>query len=87
MHSDYADIPQLPAHSYPGLKKYKHLVGNYGGECLFYICSEFSSSLLIPFCASCFPHLPGAWNLQKFEFSKFPGPIVMTTNCLVEPRK
>ena len=23
---------QLPAHGYPGLKKYKHLVGNYGGK-------------------------------------------------------
>ncbi len=49
----------LPAHGYPGLRKYKHLVGNYGGP----------------------------WQLQKFEFAKFPGPIVMTTNCLVEPRK
>eukprot|EP01122_Echinamoeba_exundans_P010487 TRINITY_DN3938_c0_g1_i1.p1 TRINITY_DN3938_c0_g1~~TRINITY_DN3938_c0_g1_i1.p1 ORF type:complete len:618 (+),score=189.43 TRINITY_DN3938_c0_g1_i1:73-1926(+) len=49
----------LPAHGYPGLKKYKHLVGNYGG----------------------------AWQLQKLEFSTFPGPIVVTTNCLVEPKK
>lgn len=49
----------LPAHSYPELKKYPHLKGNYGGP----------------------------WNLQKFEFAKFPGPIVMTTNCLIEPRK
>src|SRR3990167_8915443 len=49
----------LPAHGYPGLKKYKHLVGNYGG----------------------------AWSEQKFEFRFFPGPIVMTTNCIVEPRK
>ena len=49
----------LPAHGYPGLNKYSHLVGNYGGP----------------------------WNLQKFEFAKFPGPIVMTTNCLIEPRK
>jgi hydroxylamine reductase len=29
----------------------------------------------------------GPWQLQKFEFAKFPGPIIMTTNCLVEPRK
>lgn len=49
----------LPAHGYPGLRKYKHLAGNYGGP----------------------------WQLQKFEFAKFPGPIVMTTNCLTEPRK
>lgn len=38
-----------------------------------------------------YPHLVGnygaAWQLQKFEFNKFPGPIVITTNCLVEPRK
>ena len=50
---------QLPAHSYPALHQYKHLVGNYGGP----------------------------WQLQKFEFAKFPGPIVMTTNCITEPRK
>lgn len=49
----------LPAHGYPGLKKYGHLAGNYGGP----------------------------WQLQKFEFAKFPGPIVMTTNCITEPRK
>jgi len=49
----------LPAHGYPGLKKYKHLVGNYGG----------------------------AWQEQKFDFRNFPGPIVITTNCIVEPRK
>ena len=48
----------LPANTYPGLKKYKHLVGNYGGP----------------------------WQLQKMEFGKFPGPIVVTTNCLIEPR-
>lgn len=38
-----------------------------------------------------YPHLVGnyggPWQLQKFDFSKFPGPIVMTTNCLIEPRK
>eukprot|EP00276_Gloeochaete_wittrockiana_P003842 CAMPEP_0184645228 /NCGR_PEP_ID=MMETSP0308-20130426/1735_1 /TAXON_ID=38269 /ORGANISM="Gloeochaete witrockiana, Strain SAG 46.84" /LENGTH=604 /DNA_ID=CAMNT_0027074095 /DNA_START=122 /DNA_END=1936 /DNA_ORIENTATION=- len=37
-----------------------------------------------------YPHLVGsyggAWQLQKMEFPKFPGPIVMTTNCLQEPR-
>ncbi len=27
----YTHGEMLPAHSYPGLKKYKHLVGNYGG--------------------------------------------------------
>eukprot|EP00053_Salpingoeca_punica_P005902 m.57267 g.57267 ORF g.57267 m.57267 type:complete len:607 (+) comp13447_c0_seq1:134-1954(+) len=55
----YTHGEMLPAHGYPTLKKFKHLVGNYGG----------------------------AWQLQKFEFAKFPGPIVMTTNCIVEPRK
>eukprot|EP01040_Poterioochromonas_malhamensis_P009681 gene9681-10511_t len=36
-----------------------------------------------------FPHLKGhygrAWQLQKTEFSKFPGAILLTSNCLVEP--
>ncbi|MBE1237376.1 hydroxylamine reductase [Phaeovibrio sulfidiphilus] len=36
-----------------------------------------------------FPHLAGhfggAWMLQKREFPQFPGPIVMTTNCLMQP--
>lgn len=38
-----------------------------------------------------YPHLVGnygsAWQNQQLEFSLFPGPILMTTNCLVEPRK
>jgi hydroxylamine reductase len=37
-----------------------------------------------------FPHLKGhygtAWQNQKIQFSKFPGPILMTSNCIVEPR-
>lgn len=49
----------LPGHGYPELKKFKHLVGNYGG----------------------------AWQLQKMDFALFPGPIVMTTNCLIEPKQ
>jgi hydroxylamine reductase len=48
----------LPAHGYPKLKAYKHLIGNYGG----------------------------AWQKQGFEFEKFPGAILMTTNCIQEPR-
>lgn len=51
----YTHGEMLPAHGYPGLRKFKHLAGNYGS----------------------------AWQNQKFEFSDFPGPIVMTTNCLV----
>ncbi|KAA0147065.1 hypothetical protein FNF31_05046 [Cafeteria roenbergensis] len=54
----YTHGEMLPAHGYPGLKKYSHLVGHYGGP----------------------------WNLQKFEFRRFPGPILMTTNCIMEPQ-
>ncbi len=36
-----------------------------------------------------FPHLVGhygtAWQNQKKEFAAFPGPILMTTNCIQEP--
>lgn len=54
----YTHGEMLPAHGYPGLKQYPHLVGNYGG----------------------------AWQDQKDEFAKFPGPILMTTNCIQEPQ-
>jgi hydroxylamine reductase len=53
----YTHGEMLPAHGYPQLKKFKHLVGNYGG----------------------------AWQDQKVEFAKFPGAILMTTNCIQEP--
>ena len=55
----YTHGEMLPAHGYPELKKYPHLVGNYGG----------------------------AWQDQRDEFEKFPGAIVMTTNCLQRPKK
>lgn len=36
------------------------------------------------------PHLVGnyggAWQDQQAEFAAFPGPIVMTSNCIIEPR-
>ncbi|MGJ0483911.1 MAG: hydroxylamine reductase [Methylomicrobium sp.] len=36
-----------------------------------------------------YPHLAGnygtAWQNQHHEFAQFPGPILMTSNCLVEP--
>jgi hydroxylamine reductase len=32
-------------------------------------------------------HYGGPWQLQKGEFSKFPGSILMTTNCIMEPMK
>lgn len=38
-----------------------------------------------------FSHLAGnygtAWQNQNFEFASFPGPIIVTTNCIVKPRK
>ncbi|KAL7561787.1 hypothetical protein ACA910_013326 [Epithemia clementina (nom. ined.)] len=55
----YTHGEMLPAHSYPKLKAFPHLVGNYGT----------------------------AWQNQKFEFASFPGPIVVTTNCILEPRR
>ena len=54
----YTHGEMLPAHAYPGLKRYRHLVGNYGG----------------------------AWQDQRKEFAAFPGPIVMTTNCIQKPQ-
>jgi hydroxylamine reductase len=48
----------LPAHAYPGLKRFAHLAGNYGT----------------------------AWQNQQTEFADFPGAIVMTSNCLIEPQ-
>ena len=54
----YTHGEMLPAHGYPELKKYPHLVGHYGG----------------------------AWQKQAAEFDKFPGAILMTTNCIQKPR-
>lgn len=54
----YTHCEMLPANAYPELKKYKHLVGNFGS----------------------------AWQNQQTEFGEFPGPIVLTTNCLMKPR-
>jgi hydroxylamine reductase len=38
-----------------------------------------------------FPHLAGnyggAWQDQQFEFADFPGPVVLTSNCLIKPQK
>ena len=55
----YTHGEMLPAHAYPALKKYKHLVGNYGG----------------------------AWQDQRKEFDAFPGAILMTTNCIQQPKE
>ncbi len=54
----YTHSEMLPAHGYPELKKYDHLVGNYGG----------------------------AWQDQRKEFDAFPGAILMTTNCIQNPK-
>ena len=54
----YTHGEMLPAHGYPNLHAYPHLVGNYGG----------------------------AWQAQAGEFDAFPGAILMTTNCIQEPR-
>lgn len=53
----YTHGEMLPANAYPGLKKYPHLVGNYGG----------------------------AWQDQQKDFDAFPGAIIMTSNCLINP--
>ncbi len=55
----YTHGEMLPCNAYPGLNKYPHLAGNYGG----------------------------AWQDQQKEFAKFPGPIVLTTNCLMPPKQ
>ena len=54
----YTHGEMLPCLAYPGLKKYRHLVGNYGG----------------------------AWQNQREEFDKFPGAVLMTTNCIQKPK-
>lgn len=53
----YTNGEMLPAHGYPALNQYPHLVGNYGS----------------------------AWQNQQKEFANFPGAIVMTSNCLINP--
>ncbi|WP_321789527.1 hydroxylamine reductase [Burkholderia pyrrocinia] len=53
----YTHGEMLPAHAYPVLKAFPHLVGNYGG----------------------------AWQDQQSDFAHFPGPILMTSNCIIEP--
>ena len=38
-----------------------------------------------------FKHLAGnfggAWQDQQFEFADFPGPVILTSNCLIKPQK
>lgn len=53
----YTHGEMLPAHGYPELRKFKHLVGNYGS----------------------------GWQNQQSEFARFPGPVVMTSNCIINP--
>lgn len=54
----YTHGEMLPAHGYPGLKKYPHFYGHYGT----------------------------AWQNQTKEFASFPGAILMTTNCIQQPK-
>ena len=54
----YTHGEMLPAHGYPQLKKYPHLVGHFGT----------------------------AWQNQQNEFDNIPAVILMTTNCIQEPR-
>ena len=54
----YTHGEMLPAHAYPKLKSYPHLVGNFGG----------------------------GWQDQQTDFAQFPGPILMTSNCIIEPQ-
>ncbi|MBK4714783.1 MULTISPECIES: hydroxylamine reductase [Tenebrionibacter/Tenebrionicola group] len=53
----YTHGEMLPAHGYPELRKFKHLVGNYGS----------------------------GWQNQQVEFARFPGPVIMTSNCIIDP--
>jgi hydroxylamine reductase len=55
----YTHGEMLPAFGYPELKKFKHLVANFGT----------------------------AWYDQNYDFSNFPGAIIMNSNCLIQPRK
>ena len=32
-------------------------------------------------------HFGGAWQTQRIDFAMFPGPVVITTNCVIEPLK
>lgn len=32
-------------------------------------------------------HFGGAWQNQKIEFAMFPGPVLASTNCVLEPLK
>eukprot|EP01083_Nonionella_stella_P088173 245552_1 len=54
----YTHCELLPANTYPNLKRYKNLVGNFGRS----------------------------WQDQWRDFKAFPGPILMTSNCLIPPR-
>ncbi len=54
----YTHGEMLPAHGYPVLKDYSHLVGHFGT----------------------------AWQNQQREFDNLPAVILMTTNCIQEPR-
>jgi len=55
----YTHSEMLPAHGYPGLRKFPHLAGNLGK----------------------------AWFDQRALFSRFPGAILGTSNCILLPKE
>lgn len=55
----YTHGEMLPAHGYPKLHAFRHLVGNWGGP----------------------------WVDQAEQFDQFPGAILMTSNCIQQPRE
>ena len=55
----YTHGEMLPAHGYPKLHAFAHLVGNWGGP----------------------------WVDQAEQFDHFPGAILMTSNCIQQPRE
>ena len=46
----------------------------------------FFYSICIPF-QSLAGHFGGAWQTQRIDFAMFPGPVVITTNCVIEALK
>ncbi|ETO28447.1 hydroxylamine reductase, partial [Reticulomyxa filosa] len=73
----------LPSHAYPRLKKYKHFIGHFG--------SAWQNQVFVFVCNNnnyyCYYYLFCYKNWNGLEFKEFPGSIVMTTNCLMPPRR
>lgn len=92
---------QVPLGATPGkailvsghnLKDLEELLKQTEGKGIFiYTHGEMLPAHGYPGLKQQYPHLYGhygtAWQNQTKEFAKFPGPIVMTTNCLMPPQK